>query len=311
VRACHNCGYLVPDAWDTCKRCHAALKERVAAGAGVRRATPYSDPGTRPAGAAAPAGALPKPGPPPLPTLPAPSRPGPAFDPGYAAPARLGIPDPNAEAFTPPSVTTDPNGTSWSPPAPPVRAGRTTVAVRVLAGVVVALLALGGWQLVQSKRHQPPAAVAAYNRGSGATYAPAGLGFTARLPAMPTETTRSAMVNGATVTMHAALVSSDQWEAGIVVIDLPAPLPAQGRDTAMREAFAQGSDAVTGRLGGPKTTTHEGWPAMDAEITPPDGHPLLARIIVVNRRAYMLMAHSVEGTHGFFDTLVDSFHVMA
>jgi hypothetical protein len=50
---------------------------------------------------------------------------------------------------------------------------------------------------------------------------------------------------------------------------------------------------------------------MDAEITPPDGHPLLARIIVVNNRAYMLMAHSVEGTHGFFDTLVKSFHVMA
>ena len=42
MRACHNCGYLVPDAWDTCKRCHAALKDRVPAGAGARRATPYS-----------------------------------------------------------------------------------------------------------------------------------------------------------------------------------------------------------------------------------------------------------------------------
>jgi hypothetical protein len=310
VRACHNCGYLVPDSWDTCKRCHAALKERVAAGAGMRRATPYSDPGTRPAPVAAPVGLAPKPPPPPLPTQDRGSSAA-AFDAGYSAPARLGVPDPDTNTFAPPPSSADPNGAHWSPPAPPARTSHTTLAVRVLAAIVVVLIALGGWQFLQSKRHAPPAEVAAYNRGRGPRYAPLGQGFTARLPAIPTETTQTATVNGATVAMHIAIVRSDQWEAGIVTIDLPAPLPAQGQDAAMRDAFAQGSDSVSGRVDGQKTTTHEGWPAMDAEITPPDGHPLLARIIVVNSRAYMLMAHSVDGTRGFFDTLVDSFHVMA
>ena len=78
----------------------------------------------------------------------------------------------------------------------------------------------------------------------------------------------------------------------------------------MRSAFASGNSAVSGRLEKQEPVSHEGWPAMDVEIIPPDGHPLLTRIVVVKQRVYVLLAHSVNGTNGFFGELVDSFHTV-
>jgi hypothetical protein len=303
VRACHNCGYLVPDGWDTCKRCHAALTERVPTGVGARRATPYSAPGTRPVALLAP---LPPPAPPP--PLPAAPKPAP-YDPGFSAPVRLGVPDAFPAAPPPAPPPSRAAEHTWSPPEP---AGRSSSPwLRLLTAVVVVGLGLSGWQFVQSKLHAPPAAVQAYDHGDGPTYAPIGQGFSVRLPALPAESVRTVTVNGVPVTMHLALLQNEQWEAGVVMIDLPGPLPARNDEAAMRGAFAQGNSAIGGHIETQELTTHEGWPAMDGEITPPDGHPLLARIIVVNKRAYVLLAHAVNGTGSFFNTLVNSFHVVA
>ena len=118
-------------------------------------------------------------------------------------------------------------------------------------------------------------------------------------------------VNGSVVTMHLALIQQAKWEAGIVTIDLPAPLPPAQVEAAMRSAFASGTSAVSGQLEKRVPTSHEGWPAMDAEIIPLDGHPLLTRIVVVKQRVYVLLAHSVNGTNRFFGELVDSFHAVA
>jgi hypothetical protein len=198
---------------------------------------------------------------------------------------------------------------TWSPPETAERSSPPWL--RILATLLVIGLGFSGWQFVQSKLHAPPAEVQAYNHGSGPTYAPSGQGFMARLPALPAESVRTVTVNGVPVTMHLALLQNEQWEAGIVMIDLPAPMPAANNEAAMRAAFAQGNSAIGGRLEKQELTTHEGWPAMDGEITPPDGHPLLARIVAVNQRAYILLAHAVNGTGSFFETLVESFHVAA
>ena len=179
----------------------------------------------------------------------------------------------------------------------------------VVAALVLAVV-LGGWRVVDARMHAPPPQVKAYIHGDGQAYMPLGQGFTARLPMLPTETTQTVTVNGAVVTMHLALIQQQDWEVGIVTIDLPAPLPPAQVEDAMRSAFASGNSAVSGRLEKQDPVSHEGWPAMDAEIIPPDGHPLLTRIVVVKQRVYVLLAHSVNGTNRFFGELVDSFHAV-
>jgi hypothetical protein len=182
--------------------------------------------------------------------------------------------------------------------------------VRFLVGALVVAVVLGGWRVVEARLHAPPPEVKAFIHGGGEAYMPLGQGFTARLPARPTDSVQTVTVNGTVVTMHLALIQEQDWEAGIVTIDLPAPLPPGQVERAMRSAFASGNSAVSGRLEKQDPVSHEGWPAMDAEIIPPDGHPLLTRIVVVKQRVYVLLAHSVNGTNRFFDELVDSFHAV-
>ena len=198
----------------------------------------------------------------------------------------------------------------WKPARPSLRRRLAAHWVRIVVAALVLAVVLGGWRVVDARMHVPPPQVNAYIHGDGEAYRPLGQGFTARLPMLPTESTQTVTVNGAVVTMHLALIQQQDWEAGIVTIDLPAPLPPGQVEGAMRSAFASGNSAVSGRLEKQDPVSHEGWPAMDAEIIPPDGHPLLTRIVVVKQRVYVLLAHSVNGTNQFFDELVDSFHAV-
>jgi hypothetical protein len=162
---------------------------------------------------------------------------------------------------------------------------------------------------VRNWLYQPPAEVQAFIDGEGVEYAPAGAGYTIRLPGTPEEVSTTQNVMGRAVTMHGAVIERDEWEAGVVVIDLPAAVPAADTEAVMRGAISGGNSSISGAIKDQEVTTHEGFPALDVEIEPPDGHPFLARLTIANNRLYMVMAHSVRAADAMFDELVASFHL--
>ena len=226
VRACHNCGYLVPDAWDTCKRCHAALKDRVPAGAGARRATPYS-PLTAPKPAAPKSRRRP-----PAPRAgrdrtrrtPADRRP-PDAGPAHrrcprrrrprrpattrASRRRCGSASPTgsrrprrrpdiAQAASAVRTVEARRGRRCGGGSP--RTGRGSSSPRSCSR---SCSAAGASSTRACTRRRPRCT--AYIHGGGEAYKPLGQGFTARLPVLPSESVQTVTVNGSVVTMHLAL----------------------------------------------------------------------------------------------------------
>jgi hypothetical protein len=271
----------VPDVWDTCRRCQAALPEPVPATVGA--------PAVPPAGCA------------------------PGYDASFTDPVRLGAPVGPAGTFGPAAY--DPSGAAasadarggWEAPvAAPARTARSPLlAILVVATVLV--VGIAGWRFVQAKLNAPPAAVQAYIDGGGVTHAPAGAGYSVRLPETPSVTTAS--VNGGSVDV--ALTEADDWEAGVAVITLPQPISDAEARTMMELAASGGTGAIAGELEDTEVTTHEGRPALDVRIKPPDGHPMRARVVTAGNRIYLLAVHAVHGTGKFFEAAVASFHLSA
>jgi hypothetical protein len=306
----------VPGAWDTCKRCHAALIDRVPALAGhVAGPAPNPVPSApAPMPAAAPAAA----GPPPLPTLPqrvAPplpptTPPGGAYDASYNAPARLGGPIGPGGYVPPASFGADDGGAgSWAaPPLQPASASKPAW-LKVLVVAIAIVVGFAGFRFVQARLNAPPAAVQDYIDGDGVTYAPAGGTYSIRFPQQPAVSTQTDPANGTTVEL--ALIEEEQWEAVLAVAVLPQPIPPGDARALMQVAAAGGNSAISGEIDEQEATTHEGHPALDLEFEPPDGYPMHARIVVVGNRMFMVAAHAVHGTGAFFDELVESLHVSA
>ncbi|MGQ0825645.1 MAG: hypothetical protein ACT4OX_11595 [Actinomycetota bacterium] len=323
---CDNCGYLVPADWEECKRCHAAVTAGVLAPVTATPSAPAATPSAapaapwlRPPGPSAPSAA------PPPPSRPSPSAPpeiatpgghvAPSgFDPRYAAPARIGLPGapggptPSGLGAASPYERVPTASSQWSTPVTPVK--RSSGSLKKL--LCVGLLCLGafvGWEYVGAWRNAVPAEVEEYVDGGGVEYAPAGMGYSVRLPETPTETSDTQSAYGMSVTINAAIIERDQWEAGVAVTDLPVVVPDDQAEAVMREAIAGGTSAMAGEFESAEVTTHSGLPAMDATLDGPDGHPVRVLVVMSGSRLYILMAHAVQGTEKIFDELVESFSI--
>jgi hypothetical protein len=279
VRTCHNCGYLVPESWDTCKRCHAALKERVPATAAGGRVgiTPYA------------------------------GSPSNTFDPGFSAPVRLGLPEPGTAGAAAPSVPD--GGWTWTPSAPaPVRSRST---FRFVPAIVIALvLGLGwfGWQAYQARRDLPPDETREWVDGGGEAYAPAGRGYDVRLPVTPIEHTMTQTVAGMSVSAHIAYSGGDGWDIAVASADVGA-IPDGAIDAALSGSAGGFASGTGGEVKSQRRTEHDGHPAVDATVDVGDDFPARVRVIYDGTRAYVLVVHARSGAGVMFDELVQSFRM--
>jgi hypothetical protein len=288
VRDCGNCGYLLAPDWTDCKRCGAEAP-RVEPAAPAARWMGGTTIGGDASGTA--------------PTIASPAiRDG--FDPRYSAPARIGFGDPTTPSYAPP----------W--PRDPWSSGTRSVAKKspfstsLGRALLVVLLTLGGfagWKYMQAVRNAPPEEVAAFLDGEGDTYTPVGLGYSVRMPFAPTVSTQTETVYGATVTISMAVIEREDWELGVGVFDLPVQVPDAQADSVLREAVSGGTAEISGTLEEQASTTHQGLPAVDAQLKADDGHPVHVRVVASGSRIYLVMAHSITATDDIFDELVASF----
>jgi hypothetical protein len=298
VRACHSCGYLVPETWEACKRCHVALMERIPVLAATV-ASPVAAPPAR--GEPAKLPPLPTRVAPPLPTAAPISG---AYDPSFNAPASLIGPIGPGGYEPPAEFTSEPaDAPLWAPL--PATSTRRSPFVLVLIAALALALGFGGWKYLQTKLNAPPRAVQAFLDGGGVAYGPPGGGYTIRLPETPEVTSHDA--NG--VHLDVAVIEKDQWEAGLAVITSAQPITDADAQWMMESAAASSNSAISGKVEGKQVTTHDGHPALDVTIDAPDGHPMHARLVTSGNRMYVVLAHSVHGTEAFFDELVSSFHI--
>jgi hypothetical protein len=287
VRSCHNCGYLVPESWDTCKRCHAALKDRVPATVAGGRI------GTTPYAAAPPAN---------------------SYEAGYDAPVRIGFPDPTAAGnggTSVPQARHADAGESWSAPvakAPPTRPSFRLIPALVVA--IVVTLGFFGWQTYQDRKNAPPAGTREWVDGDGVAYAPPGRGYNVRLPDNPAEQTLTQNVAGASVAAHVAYTTGDDWEMAVATADVGA-IPGGIVDAALSGAAGGFASGTGGEVKDQKRTEHQGHAAVDATVDIGDDFPARVRVVYDGARAYVLVVHAKSGARVLFDELVESFRLQA
>lgn len=312
VRQCSGCGYLVPPAWEACKRCGADLLAEPAAQA------PGAGAGSvgAPVPVGVPAGGRAAPAPPALGAAPA-SSPPPAFgaapaphdgeQPDWerlAAPVRLGF-------GVPPGPGVPPGTAPWAPPpvaAAPTRAGSL---VWPLVLLVVLLLAAGGgavaWWRSVGGEHVPESLRPYVDDGKGFAYTPMDARFSVTLPGEPEEISQTAEIAGVPVTYNFVMSSGADYALGVMWVDLPAgsvvDASAQLEDGAVGAATA--TDAKIIRQ---EHTTHGGFEALDAELDAPEGQGQL-RMIVAGNRLYAAIAVTRDSGAPGFDRLVESLTV--
>jgi hypothetical protein len=314
VRNCERCGYLLPEVWDTCRKCGAP----VATGGGV---TAGVAPAATGAGAAASWARPPvAPGPPaaapPAPVGRAAGAVG-AADLRYAAPVRLGFGDGDGDAGAGTAAGVagrdDPRPGGWGPPpvvAAP-RPGASRAPAKLVSLLLVAGLAAGGWFGWKLVRPQPrmAAETKAFVDGAGIDYEPFGMGYSVRLPRQPVATSQTVGAGGMTVTLNVALIEEEEWEVGVAVADLGFEVTPDMVD----QVFAQGIEGAAAETGGEvvgeERITFAGRPAVDAEFEAPDGYPARALIVIDGNRLYMVLAHAAAGTEAIYDEMVDSFRI--
>jgi len=319
VRACENCGYLVPETWDTCKRCHAALVDRVPALAGNVAAGPAPAPPPRAPATAAPAG-----GPPPLPTLPRRTVPPPlptaapplgGYDQSYNLPAKLGGPIGPGGYEPPMSFAAEAASATWAPPTPTITKSSRSAWRKVVAVLVVLVVAYGGWRVVQDRfLDHVPKGTEAYAGGGGVTYAPAGHHYQVRLPVMPVESTASDTVDGQVYTAYNAVIERlpDGWEMAVGTVAVgPRPgLADEVLDEALLSTATGMAAAAHATTKQHTTITHEGFRGIDVSLDTGDGYPAKMRLFFDGANVFYLLVHSSSGADKLFDELAGSFHVV-
>ncbi len=327
MRACQNCGYLVPETWDTCKRCHAALVDRVPALAGNVAAGPA--PASTKAATPAPAPIPPAPGapaggPPQLPTLPrrtvgpplpTAAPPSGAYDQSYNLPAKIGGPIGPGGYEPPMSFAAESASPTWAAPNPThTRTSRSSWR-KVVAVLVVLVVAYGGWRVVQDRFFDHlPQGTEEYAGGGGVTYAPAGHHYQVRLPVPPVESTASDTVDGQVYTAYNALIERlpDGWEIAVGTVAIgPRPgLTDEVLDAALLSTATGMAAAANATTKQHSTITHEGYRGIDVSLDTGDGYPAKMRLFFDGSNVFYLLVHSSSGAGKLFHELTDSFHVV-
>lgn len=297
MRQCRQCGYLLPEAWETCKRCGtpvAGTPAPLAAGVpvGVQATGAGPAPPAAPPVPSAPAASAGPPAPPPAI--------GGGFDPRYAAPARLGFPAASPAAGA--------SGLDAGRP-PPVRAPARPLSRRI----AVAVLALGlvgawfGWQRLRAAPALPAEAVS-YIDGAGVVYEPFNQGYRVRLPRAPAEKTDTVDQGGVSVTYSAAYVEYEgRYELGTGTADLPFVVPADVANELLSDAAVSAVAAGTGiELLEQVPTQFAGRPALDAKLDAPDGDPARVLVVLDGSRIVVAFTHATSRNDDLFEALRDS-----
>lgn len=284
MRTCGECGYLLPEAWDACKRCGAPVAQLPSSAAFVPRA-PVAAVASGPSVRAAPE----------------PGAAHEAYDARYAAPVRLGIPPAAPEQHQP-----------WAAPAVPPGRGRSwPVAVAVVAIVIVGAGAWFGWKALRAPAPLP-AEARAYVDGAGVAYEPFNQGFRVRMTKSPIESTQTVSQGGLSVVVTMGHIEHDgRYEMlaggadlGIVIQPELAHSMLSGVATGI-VAAEPGVDIVDQRM-----LQFEGWPALDVRLTAPDGHPARALVVLAGSRLVIIFTHATSDNDDLFEAMQDSLELV-
>jgi hypothetical protein len=302
VRQCPGCQYLVPPAWERCKRCDADLsgaRVPVPVGAAAHAASPPATFGAARVHRAAP-------------PVAAPPRP-PAFSP--LAGTRVETVSsvvPSAIAPTAPldvrSYERVPTaGEAWHAPAH----GRNPKRFPIV-GLIVTFAIVGScwYAWTSATRREVPADLRGYvNDRDGIDYAPEFAGFRVLLPKEPAAqvVAQTVRVAGGTMTINGAASVGDQHALGVAWFDVP-PVAIESRDMdanlrQLAEGYAAANGDVVREL---DFVQAEGYPAIDATVAQGEITGKV-RVILTGRRAFILFAASDGYGPAGFSTLIDSF----
>ncbi len=295
VRQCPGCQYLVPPAWERCKRCDADLacaRTRSLVGAGAKATNP-SAPATFGAARFAGSGVAPPASP-------------------VAPPVRVTTPP----AFAP-SAPNDVRGgyervptvgESWAsihqapkPTKLPILGVLTTIAI-VVAGWFA-------WH--QATARNLPAEWRAYvEAGEGVDYQSVAGRFSVKFPTEPVEMGQSVIVGGRRFEVVALMSAPDgkaQSGVGVLWIDLPSDMLATNDTNALLQQYAEEwAERGDGSVSELDFLTVERYQAVDASIK--EGVVRgKARIILAGTRVYVLVAAGTENGAIGFGTLTESF----
>jgi hypothetical protein len=284
VRQCPGCQYLVPPAWERCKRCDADLasaRPRELVGAGAARPHAHA-----PASPVPPATANRR-------AEVACSRPALPFDPSSPLDVR-------ASYERVPTV-----GEAWAPAAPPVRAKRLPIVGLLLAALIGGSVWFA-WR--QATARSVPEGLQGYvHDGDGVAYSSPIGGFTVTLPVAPQEVTESFVLSGASVGVSAAVSVVDEHGLGVLWFDAPpALIAAPDIDLALQqlaESYAASDNQIVSEL---DYVQANGYPALDATVES-GAISGKVRVVLAGQRVYVLVAGGIDDGAAGFETLVESF----
>jgi hypothetical protein len=269
MRKCTSCEYLLFGDGDTCNHCGAVMPRVMAAAAAapVLEALPGS----------AWRNSLPSTPPPPL------------------------APPPGA------SMTTTAEADFWRPPVTtataPARKSRGTA----LMLIVLLVLGAGAYTFYTTQRDKVPAGTSDYVAGKGVEFVASDGSYSVRLPDEPQVMQQPLTVQNATVTLNAALVSTDEYELGAASVKLPTTVPAAQTENVLEGSLEGGISNVDGALVSKKHIERGGVPGIDAKFKAPDGYSAHIVVLVDGSRLYMLFSHAKTGTDRLFKALDESF----
>lgn len=293
MRKCSECGYLVPEVWETCRKCGAAIGDAVARVAGLVAAS---------IAPLAPA---------PAPALATTSS---GFDARYSGTVRLGPPGSgaaSAAAGTAPGAVFErvptqasqwSEGTQSRVPTPWAR--------RFVSLVVVVALGAGawfGWQWYTAV--DVPAGTEAFVDGGGVDHA--GPGYTARFPIAPVVEPVSQTIEGTVLTADAAHVSGAGYEMLVMAVDVPQLRGLGDPRAGLAGAIAGVLSGSGSSMSDQRNVDHDGHPAVEVDATSPRDHPLRVRAVLAGPTLYLLVVESETGADVLYDELVDSLALAA
>ncbi len=128
-----------------------------------------------------------------------------------------------------------------------------------------------------------PAGTSTFASGGGVTYTAPDGGFQVLLPQTPALDQRTATVDGATATVYAAAVTTNDYVIGAVSVVLPDSVLSRRIDDVLDAALTGGINGVNGKLVHKSMLTHDTLPAIEGSFKAPDGYR--ARTCSWSRRA--------------------------
>jgi hypothetical protein len=151
-----------------------------------------------------------------------------------------------------------------------------------------------------------PAELRGYVAGNGVSHAPAGEGYSVRLPKTPVhnDTPRSAL-SAPWVAIHRSVVSGDDYRIVVRVADL-----SRAGAVPFGGAAALGDPRIAGRVtaANVRTVTFAGQPAFDFDGA--GRRPVRGRLFLRDARLYVVTVEA-EGADAVFDELMRSFTLVA